>query len=570
MSWIFGFSGNINEQKKLSLSSLYPKPLFKMDKPRLFVAAGGNEFTCIYSEEKNWVVLGTGMEAGQSNLKLLSKEDWEKRIDNNSFKELEGHYLIVKLEVDKISFYCDKIGLRTVYFYRHKTGIYFSTRLDWITTVMESVEIDFSQFGSRWLTFNQLSNKSFLYGIEKLPPSSSAEIKSGSLKINTENWFPEIHPSTPEALNDKLKKYLNIGLPDNLKLSFGLSGGLDSRFLLSILLQNPDKKFNVHSFGFNDDPDLQIAKRISENLALKCFFIQPKEIGYGQMLQKMKEYVASTLLIEPASSYLKLNAFNNHYFEDKFLVDGALAEFARRQFLNRLLIKGKNKLLKKDSGEVIKHLLVPKPGIFKEEYVDMMYEHSVEQLKDVFESFPDPSETGPENFVDLLVIKLRIPNYFGPEQERLDMILPGYIPFAQKAIISASLGVPVKERKNSKIFYDTIRNSYPELEKFPLVKNGSVYPYGLSALGSYAYTRIKKSLNKKITNDLKINFYTSHEQAIREIITREEIREYKPYDEEAVINIINGFYSGQYEKIDELDWLLTFELFRKNLNITAG
>ncbi len=86
MSWIFGFSGNIDEQKKLSLSSLYSEPLFKLDNPRLFVAAGGNEFTCLYSEKKNWVVLGTGMEPGQSSLKLLNKENWEKRIENNSFK----------------------------------------------------------------------------------------------------------------------------------------------------------------------------------------------------------------------------------------------------------------------------------------------------------------------------------------------------------------------------------------------------------------------------------------------------------------------------------------------------
>lgn len=570
MSWIFGFSGNLSEQKKLSLSSIYPPPILKIDKPRMFIAAGGSGYTLNYSAEQRWIVTGLGIEIDSDRSRMMLKQDWEKRIAGNSLRDFQGHYLLVKWDDDKINFYSDPVGLRTIYFYKDKTGVYFSSNLDWIISIMGKIEIDFKEFGSRWMTFNQLSNNSFIYDVLKLPPASSAEIITGTVKLQSDTWFPELSSSNPENLFGILKSYLLISLPDSLKMSFGLSGGLDSRFLLSLLLQNKKQNFNIHSFGYNDDADLQIAKKISDELALKCFFLQPHGMGSGQFLNKAGDYIAATQLIEPVSSYIKLAVLNNKYFEDKLLVDGALAEFARRQFLNRLLIKGKNALLNRKYPEVVRHLMVPKPGIFKPEFNEMMFESAIEQLKKIYETLPDPGEIGAENFVDLMIVKYRIPNYFGPEQSRLDNILPGFMPFAQRNTISASLGIPVEQRKNSQIFYKAIRDFYPALEDFPLVKNSTIYPYGLPSLASYAYTRIKKTFRKNSSVDALMNLFRTHEKAIKEIITRDEVREYRPYNEEAVMCIIDEFYSGKNTNTDDLNWLLTFEIFRKKLNITGS
>ncbi|HEY6905892.1 MAG TPA: hypothetical protein VI230_00405, partial [Ignavibacteriaceae bacterium] len=317
MSWIFGFSGNLSEQKKLSLSSIYPPPILKIDKPRMFIAAGGSEYTLSYSAEQRWIVTGLGIEIDSDRSKMMLKQDWEKRIAGNSVRDLHGHYLLVKWDDDKINFYSDPVGLRTIYFYKDKTGVYFSSNLEWIISIMGKIEIDFKEFGSRWMTFNQLSNNSFIYDVLKLPPASSAEIITGSVRLQSDTWFPELSSSNPENLFGILKSYLLISLPDSLKMSFGLSGGLDSRFLLSLLLQNKKQNFNIHSFGYNEDADLQIAKKISDELALKCFFLQPHGMGSGQFLNKAGDYIAATQLIEPVSSYIKLAVLNNKYFEDK-------------------------------------------------------------------------------------------------------------------------------------------------------------------------------------------------------------------------------------------------------------
>ena len=569
MSWIFGFSGNLSEQRKLSLSSLFPVPQVKIDEPRLFIAAGGPDHTYNFSPENHWLMVGIGIGGSEGNRKVMSKDDWDVIVRESTFRKPEGHYLILKWDNEKINFYSDPIGLRTLYFYKHKEGIYFSSSLEWITTVMGKVEIDFMEFGSRWMAFNQFSNNSFICNIEKLPPASSAVITHGTIKIESENWFPEIKPSEPENLFNNIRGLLSIDIPENIKMTFGLSGGLDSRFLLSFLLQNKNQKYNIHSFGYNDDADLQVAKKISDQLALKCYFLNPRDIGSGQFFNRAGEYVSDTQLTEPVSSYVKLAVLNNKYFEDKFLVYGALAEFARRQFLNRLLIKGKGALQNKNHKEVLKHLLVTKPKIFKEEFEEMMMENAAEQLRTIFEVFPEPAEIGIENFVDLLVVKYRIPNYFGPEQSRLDNILPGFMPFAQRSTISASLGIPVKKRKNSQLFYEAINTNYPALDDFPLVKKSVIYPYGLSSLASDAYTHLKKTMKKNSQEESICALFHVHEKTIREIITRDAVREYKPYDEEAVMSIINDFYSGKKNSSSDLNWLLTFEMFRKKLSITG-
>ena len=104
MSWIFGFSGNLSEQKKLSLSSLYPEPQLTIDEPRLFIAAGGNEFNCISSREGKWILVGTALGEADGHFRLLAKSDLEKRLLTDSPSQLGGHYLLIKWNNEKISF----------------------------------------------------------------------------------------------------------------------------------------------------------------------------------------------------------------------------------------------------------------------------------------------------------------------------------------------------------------------------------------------------------------------------------------------------------------------------------
>ena len=119
------------------------------------------------------------------------------------------------------------------------------------------------------------------------------------------------------------------------------------------------------------------------------------------------------------------------------------------------------------------------------------------------------------------------------------------------------------------MFYNAIHNNYPTLENFPLVKNSTAYPYGFSSLSSYAYTKLKKAVRKNPEEEAICGFLRMYEKTIKGIITRDAIREYSPYDEESVMRILSDFYSGKKNSAADLNWLLTFEIFRQKLNITG-
>ena len=49
-------------------------------------------------------------------------------------------------------------------------------------------------------------------------------------------------------------------------ISLALSGGIDSRTLLAFLLQHKRNDFEVHTWGDENNFDVQIAKRIANNI----------------------------------------------------------------------------------------------------------------------------------------------------------------------------------------------------------------------------------------------------------------------------------------------------------------
>lgn len=566
MSWIIGVQGILND-KEINTLAIPVKVPFTFKSENLFIVAGGNPDSCFFSAEEKWIACGFGIIELNNQKVMMTKKHWSEYFNNRHKPEIEGHFIALNWSRNEIHFYNDTVGLRTIYFYQSQEGIFFVTDLSRLTLLMNRVEIDYKIFGSRWLLFNQMSNESFIKGVKKLPPDSEALIKSNSLNISKKNFNSNIPETTNENLYSSIRKYVNIKLPDQYSLSLGLSGGLDSRLLLAFMLH--DKlEFKIHTFGFHDDQDAILANRIGKSLNLEVNHIQYKSNYDDDFILRLNNYCMDSQLAEPASSYIKLRVFENSYFINKILIDGALAEFARRQFMNRLLIRGRRFLLSKDSKSISKYLSVQRASIFNKEIQLMMDDAILQDFENIFQEFPEVLKVGAENFVDLMVMKYRVPNYFGPEQSRLDSIMLSFMPFAQHQLILNCLGIPVNDRTNGKIFYKAINELSSCLKKFPLVKNGISYPFGLTSITSFIFTNVKKRFIKSSSYNYKVEMFDSMETYVRDIFADQQTKQYSNYDQTAIKKIISEYYSGKKERVDELDWLYTFEMFRRKLNIT--
>ena len=396
---------------------------------------------------------------------------------------------------------------------------------------------------------------------KKLPPNSTAKLTGEKLEIKANGSIATTEIEDKDDLIDNLIKLLRIKIPSDFRITLGLSGGLDSRFLLSLILKE-NLDVSLHTFGYEDEPDIIIAKKISENLKLNFRYLESTKIFDQNFFNQTSYYLVNNDLVEPVSTFLKLQTFNDDYFKDKVIIDGALAEFARRQLHNKLIYFGKKHLITKNPQGIFPYIASSKPKFFKQEYLNQMYNGAINEIRNIFNELPEIKEIGAEAFADLLVYKFKIPISIGAEQARLDQIVVSFMPFAQKRIFELTQRIPLEKRNNSRLFYDTISEFSPQLEKFPLVKNNLIYPYSSSTIKAQLIRKFKQIFSSRYDNN-KVFMLHSIKDYVVETLSVESLKNYHPYDLKIAEKIVRDFYNGRNELADDLDWLLSFEKLRK-------
>lgn len=567
MSWIFGYYGSIDSRTKTLIKDIILKSDVIVNNPTYFIAAGGFTPNYKYFPDMKTIVLGFGIIDNGGAYKWMSEKDWTAVLSDNSNKnEIEGHYLILQWNDNECIFRSDPVGLRTIYFLKKKNATFFSTKIEYLTKLQESNKIIFFEFGAKWLLYNKFSFNHFIEGIDKLPPGSVAWVSKYGIQITQNKYDLDSTEKTGDELIQQLIKLLKIQNDNGYKISFGLSGGLDSRFLLAILLkENID--FELHTFGYNDDPDVVIAQKVANKLGLKLNHIKSKNLFDQKYILNVVDYSADIELVEPISTFLKLETLNNPYFKDKILIDGALAEIARRQLLNKLVYFGKGDLKKQNSEKLMKYFSSSRPFFFKQSVYEEMLKGAIYDIDQIFQDIQYFKKSSIENFADMIVYKYKVPNGIGLEQTRLDQFLVSFMPFGQMKTFNICQSIPVSSKTNSKILYNYIDAYAPALAKIPLVKAGLTYPYKSSTIKSQLIRKYKSFFGIEKNLD-KVNFYNSIKHIVLQTLSEDKIKKYKPYDMKKVSEIVNGFYGGNRQYTDSLDWLFGFELYRKKLDLS--
>lgn len=584
MSWIFGcFSENIDESTAKIFESIHTMPIQLFKTTSLYLAVGGNKnaaFTSkdldqVVDESKSWVVSGVGLITDGQNQKIMSSTDWSKLLETDNFnvEKLNGHFVVVIWGNDRsVKIYNDIIGLRTIYVSHQKNQIIFSTELAWVTKNLNFPKINLEVLGSRWLTFNQLSHSCLINGVERLSAGGKIEIKNSRINNEKGNWIPKITDATEESFSNGVGSFLFPQSKLDYPITLGLSGGLDSRTLLALAFRNTSKKLNenfqIHSFGDKSDPDYLIAAEISKKIGIEHTLLSTNITYDEDFIRKLSNYSSNALLVEPVSAFLKNIYFDDQYFLDKIVIDGANGEIARRQFYNRLFLKGKNDLEKRNVNNIFKHLRVNRADVFIPEVTTEMENGCLRDIENIFEVLPAIEEVGSEKFVDLLAIKYRFPNYFGPEQSRLDKKIISYMPYSQVPVLEQAFYLPSTLKRNSKLFYKLIDKHKPVLKNFPLVKNGITYPYGMNSISAFIYTKLKRRITHQPTLNEAYSFYQSMKEYVNELILNSEVQNFPLYNHQKIIMIADNYYKGDTSMQSQLDWWLTFELWRRNLNLT--
>lgn len=563
--WIFGVSA------KYFIDETKYKPIINKLPSKFNIISGDHFFICIsdcvntfYDVEKKWLVNGVGILSDSNNKKWLGQKDWEKFFNSNPKPAVTGNFLTFTLHEKEIKIKNDLAGLKTIYFIVTDNEIIFSSNLSILLKYQQSVEIDFNAFGSKWLLYNQLITRSVIKGVKKLPANSELIINENNYKINKNSWLPNERFSEKDFF-DELQQLINISLPENYSLTFGLSGGFDSRVLLSMLI-NSQRNFNLHTFGFENEQDVIIAKKLSDELGIKITLLLT-DIANKNIWNSVSQYLCDNEMVEPASTFYKLFQLFDPYFKNKFLIDGANGEIYRRQFLNRLEFAGPGIITNRKIDSLFDQIRMPRADIFNNDINQLMIDSAKKEIEEFLDTMPAIDDIGYENFLDWFNVKTRFVNYFGPEQMRLDTFMPSLMPYINDKLLSKLFSIPLELRRNRKMFNEYLIKQDKRLRKIPLVKGDTVYPFYLTKKGMLVYAKLKSLFNKAKQIDYRFLIYKNLEAEVKELLLDTRSGDYVYYDPAKVKTIVNNFYNGEKGNVNQLDWLISFELFRRELNI---
>lgn len=575
MSWAFGV---INKGLlKYSFHNLEIKSLLKIKSDDFIIFCGGTTGTLLskLDEEKKtgWIVLGIGIYSSNYAYRILNEEDWNTIISNNSFNDISGHYIIIHWNNSKISFYTDPLGLRDIYFYQNKEEIVFSTRIDWIGKYSKS-DIDYSTMGSRWLLINQIELKSPLQNSKRVTAGKIATVEFQDKIVSVEDYDCQpklftLQINNPiEQFREIFQGIINSPVASGKKLSLSLSGGLDSRFILSFLVNSMDKNvWDTHTFGLENHPDSFMARKITEDFKITHHQLNRNIPNVEDCIDELKDYMGKTTINNSASAVLQMNNYLLLKPNDFIVIDGGYGEIWRREFFNRFLFKGKDILLNKEPHKIFRYLQMFRADIFSDEIFEIMYNGSIQEIDNVFNLFPDIHKIGIENWIDLFAIKIRLPNYFGSEQARVDEIVPNLMPFIQKPLLELLFSFDLSHRNNGKFFRKILRDNNSRLTKYRLVKGDFIHPFRLTSLQSRLWVKASRKLGKKKKRvNTAIHFLEHIKEFVFDSINSQEFLQYQFYNHNKINSIVEEFYKGNFSYTNQLDWFISFEAFRQAIN----
>jgi hypothetical protein len=358
--------------------------------------------------------------------------------------------------------------------------------------------------------------------------------------------------------------FCNPDLRGHEGVSLGLSGGLDSRVLFSSC-RRKDKPFEVFTFGDAQEPDVQVAKQIAVSEGVPISHFDDPVPDADSCVEMMKEYAAVACINMPVSSIIRLRYFDRLRHRKRLMIDGGFGELSRRQYLNRLYWKGKKALLSNDVQSIVPYLMVPRAHVFTEEVERSMRLGLEEELTNTLMNMPPSREFGIGNFLDLLAIRTRVPNWGSAEQARLDAQVVNYMPFVQPSLLRNVFALPVSLRANGKLFRRFIRMKMPSLASFPLVKGDTTYPFRLNTVEAWMWTKAKTKLGLRYQDTTRAKILDKIRSFVLDAVESHSVKSLGVYDYKAIRQLVFGYYDGRHEMAGAVDWWLTFELWRQSV-----
>jgi len=582
MSWMFSIIGNFNNETLKRVKSFLPteSDIYTFKNKILMSVANNNQtsFSGKFNAQPDyfWSVVGQGISKMQDSYKFMDKQDWMQYLhsDNDSSSDLNGHYICSVISGDRAIFFNDTLGIRDFYLAKIDNLFILSTRLNFISKFTGYHEIDYGVFGSGWLLENRISTASIIKNICRFTSGSKLEFNftesEPTLTISEKKWLPVNKESlSADSVINRLIRLTTFPTESGKKIAFGLSGGLDSRVLFSIL--KGTENFRTFTFGNAEHPDSVIAAKVAGTYSIPHEVLDEPPVFDRTNLTKLFEFAASNQATSPLSEYFQKKYIDRCFAPNEVMIDGGFGEILRRGLFNKLQyfwsknLSNPNFLSTKDALSFFNNIKIKRADIFSDEINQLMEESSIRQIEQLFDEMPRISDFGIENWLDLLSIRTKLINYCSIEQMRGDEFCLGFNPFSQPELLNDIFSLNLGFRKNAVLFNQIIKSYTPEIRKIPLVKGNLTIPFGQNTLIQKTIAKTKLKLGLSFKDQSSERFLDAFKEMISDTVNSQSVKQNPIYNPLKIFNAVTGYYQGKKGKAREIDWWLSFHFFNEGL-----
>jgi asparagine synthetase B (glutamine-hydrolysing) len=235
----------------------------------------------------------------------------------------------------------DRLGYLPLYYYENRSFILFSSKIESILAsgMLPSVEFDDTTFVEHLIFNYPISDHTYIKKLHTLPDAMFVSISRGVTEF-TQYWdIGEFFGHKAAGKSDSIEiidgglkmavdKFLSIA---GEKFNFSLTGGWDSRVVLSYLLPGYRDRINAYSFGAPGAPDITVPEEITRNEKidytpfvldrdyLENEFLKSAEetilLSNGTRNYKRSHYLYAIKRIAPVSEYLLTGIFGDQVFK---------------------------------------------------------------------------------------------------------------------------------------------------------------------------------------------------------------------------------------------------------------
>jgi asparagine synthetase B (glutamine-hydrolysing) len=270
-----------------------------------------------------------------------------KNLNNISSRNGEFFFIYVNKKNNKILFGNSSTSYYQIFF--KKDNKYLHLTLD-IFKLIDSNSILNLEKISEWLCLNgrNLNEQSFINNVSILHPGTSLFISNQQIKIKEvkpfsykkkkikENIYLNFLKILKDSINLRVKK-------TNTRIIFGLSGGYDSRIILSLIDEEIKKKIIAITTGDNFSLEKIVAKKVSKILDVthKNIFITKNK--YYKDISKILKYGNYSNIFKNGIKEEVYKKLFNEYKSKFFLQGNALDVLISSSFSSKNLYKIRKK-----------------------------------------------------------------------------------------------------------------------------------------------------------------------------------------------------------------------------------